>query len=123
MPARDDTLAVLGAINHELGIRYEAGEPLELHLSGRPDFQVLSFDPLAVESFGRILNRPPKIDGTVALRAFLSRPHYDGSRIVYAGVEAGDKAYGFCLDGKMPYTEPLLENAAGLLGISVEFTR
>ncbi len=117
-----DTQEVLGVLNQRLQSRYEAGEPLRLDVHGKPKFHILSFNPLAYETYGTFRNRAPYVAGSLALRAFMSQPHPDGTAIIIAGVEAGSQGYGFYMDGYDPSTKQTMEGVATLLGTPINFT-
>lgn len=113
----DVTAANLGVLSRELEKRYEAGEPLDFTVSGRPKLHILSFDPLAYEQYGALLNRAPNVAGNVALRAFLTAPHPAGrGALVYAGVQVGEQAYGFEMNGYNESHRATINDVAVLLG-------
>lgn len=118
-----DTQLALGELNDGLRTRYDEGEPVRLDVHGRPKFRILSFHPLAYEKYGTVRNKAPYVAGSLALRAFLSQPHPDGSTIIIAGVEAGQEGYGFYMDSHHPDTAPTIEGVATLLGTPITFTR
>ncbi|MDQ5886660.1 MAG: hypothetical protein QG628_1057 [Patescibacteria group bacterium] len=118
-----DTQLALGVLNEGLRTRYDEGEPVRLDVHGRPKFHILSFDPLAYEKYGTFRNKAPYVAGSLALRAFLSQPHPDGSTIIIAGVEAGQEGYGFYMDFRHPNTAPTIQGVAQLLGTEITFTR
>lgn len=77
MASYRDTQQALGVLNQSLQSRYEEGEPLRLNIHGKPKLHVLSFSPLAYETYGTFLNKAPYVAGSLCLRAFLSQLHPD----------------------------------------------
>lgn len=111
-----NTQLALGVLNNGLQSRYEKGEAIRLDVHGRPKFHVLSFNPLAYETYGTFRHRAPYVAGSLALRAFMSAPHPDGGALIIAGVEADRESYGFTLDGYHPSNRETIDGVARLLG-------
>jgi hypothetical protein len=120
-----DTYATYEVMNVELKRRIEMGDPIKLEPRGQPKLHVLSFTPLAYETYGRVFNKPPEVYGSLPLRAFLVQQHpLEDSVITYAGLQYKDnRGYGFVLDGNVRKDMQIISSVAAQLGIPVTQTR
>jgi len=114
----EDTRKALDTLNGELMKRYAEDDPLMLDISGKPELQIKSFNPLVYREYGKIRNRPPQVNGSVALRAFLAAPTYQDSTVICAAVEAGSQSYGFVLDSDNPLDVANMNDIVRKLGHS-----
>jgi hypothetical protein len=113
----ETTRKVFGMLTNELDKRYEAGDPLHLKVHGKPKLHILSFKPLAYEEYGMLRNRAPYVEGSFALRGFLTTPDPSGSGVlVYSALQAGEQAYGFEMDGSDPESRLAINGLAKSLG-------
>ena len=111
-----ETEEALGILNDELVKRNDGGELVTMDVVGRPKLHIESFEPLIYERYGALRNRPPQVDDSVVLRAFLDAPTSYGGTSIYAGVEAGSDAYGFALNTQNPRHRGVIDEIAQLLG-------
>jgi hypothetical protein len=88
----------LGRLNSALDARFRAGQPVRYEVDGKPTVEVVSFRPFAYEDYGRIRNRAPYVVGELALRCFMAAPCEDESAVIFAGLQAESRAYGFDVD-------------------------
>lgn len=110
------TRQTLSVLNSELQLRYDEGDPLRLHVDGRPKLHIRSFSPLVYEEYGFIRNRAPQVAGLLVLRAFLSCPLEGGGATIIAGVQVGAEGYGFTMDGYDESSKRAIVGVARALG-------
>jgi hypothetical protein len=105
------TERIIGKINKGVSEAYEAGEPINVWVNGRPQLHIMSFDPLAYERYGLLQNRAPKLSGALALRSLLVR-QITGGALVYAALDSGDRTYGFEMNSHRPTDVSVLNKIA-----------
>ncbi len=68
----ETTQLAASMLNLELQSRHEAGNSPQLKVDGRPQLRIISFVPLAYETYGTFRNRAPQVAGLLSLRAILT---------------------------------------------------
>jgi hypothetical protein len=88
-----DLVLQVGAAVYE---RYVAGEPVAINLHGKPELEVVSFEPFSYKWQRGFFNRAPNFAGRTALRQLITSPANGGGTLVYAAIKTQPNAgYGF----------------------------
>ncbi|HEY5442719.1 MAG TPA: hypothetical protein VIJ68_04220 [Candidatus Saccharimonadales bacterium] len=85
---------VVGDMNQIIKARKEKDEPVELPVDGRPQFSVVSFDPLEFDIYGRSRKKAPHLTGSLVLSRLLTAPSPEGAS-VYCALEQNNETFGF----------------------------
>ncbi|MEK9196268.1 MAG: hypothetical protein AAB914_02770 [Patescibacteria group bacterium] len=110
-------------INKGLEVAGVEGDQPTIRFSGRPDFRVIEFDPLAYEEYGRLFGRGPKLYGRFALRQLLwEETKFNGSKFI-SGIdlvfEAGELFYGTSVGKNAGIINDIANEVVPELGINI----
>jgi hypothetical protein len=112
----------IGIINQRLDMRQQARMPALLNVGVvRPHIEVVSFEPLQYNRYGRWVNRAPEIAGQFALRTFLTTESVDGAFALVAGLEdpqTPNQGYGLGLEDPQTINK-MVSGAAQQVGLSI----
>lgn len=116
----EETSLALKLINHRLKICHSEGERIEWDYHGKPQFRIMSFEPIVYEKYGFFRNRAPVVAGSLVLREFLvGREIYSGDTVIMAAMQAeADTGYGFYLDGGNSQVQQVMEETLATLGLA-----
>lgn len=88
--------AGIQTINEGLEVANARGQQFDVNVQGRPSLHVHSLEPLAVERFGAVFNKGPKLLGTFALSGMVALYAPRDEAVIFNSViGVGRDLYGY----------------------------